>query len=283
MAKKLITLLSLLIIACDTGNLTVVADLPRALSEASGIENVNNSEFLWMINDSGNNPILFGLENSGAIKKQIKIKAKNHDWEDLAADKLGNIYIGDFGNNANKRKDLVILKVNNDSLNYENIGVEKISFYYPEQTEFPPNTNDMHFDSEAFFHFKDSLFLFTKSRAKNDFGKTNLYKIPATAGNHKAQYVSSFNTCNNFGCWVTSVDINDAGNKIALLTEHSVWIISDFKTSNFFSGTIIKYSFNHSSQKESVLFKNDSTLYITDERSGVKGGNLYEFSLNENN
>ncbi|PTM11957.1 MAG: hypothetical protein DA407_00300 [Bacteroidetes bacterium] len=279
MAKKLITILILLIFACDTGDLTVVTDLPRVLSEVSGIEKVNKFELFWMINDSGNSPILFGLDSLGTIKKQIKIKAKNHDWEDLASDKSGNLYIGDFGNNANKRKDLVILKVINDSLNFENIGVEQISFYFPEQKKFPPKVNDMHFDSEAFIYYNDSLFLFTKSRTKMSYGKTNLYKISAEKGNHKAEFISSFTTCSDVGCWITSVDINEEENKIAILTEHSVWIISDFNSSNFFSGTTTKYPFNHRSQKESVLFKNDSTLYITDERSNGRGGKLYSFNI----
>lgn len=278
--KKILSLFCLLLVGCETGNVNIIADLPRTLHEASGIEKLNNSDFIWMINDGGNKSILFGLDSLGTIKKQIKIKAKNHDWEDLTKDKSGNLYIGDFGNNANKRKNLVILKVNNDSLKSSNaIGVKQISFYYPEQKEFPPSLNKMNFDSESFVHYNDSLFIFTKSRSKNNYGKTNLYKIPAIKGHHKAQFISSFTTCTDYGCWVTSADINEAENKIAILTEHSVWIMSNFYSSNFFSGTAKKYPFEHHSQKESVIFKNDSTLYITDERSGPKGGNLYEFSI----
>ncbi|MFT5217274.1 MAG: hypothetical protein ACI83H_002411 [Glaciecola sp.] len=278
---RLLIIISFALVSCNTGNLTVVTDLPRTLSEASGIEKVNNSAFIWMINDSGNKSILYGLDSLGTIKKQVNIKAKNHDWEDLASDKSGNLYIGDFGNNENKRKNLVILKVMNDSLkSLGGIDVEEISFFYPEQKQFPPVKNKMHFDCEAFFHYNDSLFLFTKSRTKNELGKTNLYKIPAIKGHHKAEFISSFTTCDDYGCWITSADINEEENKIAILTEHSVWIISDFKSSNFFSGIITKYPFNHSSQKESVLFKNDSTLYITDERSKAKGGKLYELTIN---
>ena len=114
--KKLIALFYVLLLACDTGNLTVVTELPKSLREASGLEKIPNSNFLWMINDSGNKSILYGLNSSGEIIKQLKINAKNKDWEDLASDSTGNIYIGDFGNNANERKKLTILKVNNDSL-----------------------------------------------------------------------------------------------------------------------------------------------------------------------
>lgn len=278
--KKLIALFYIFLLACDTGNLSVVSDLPNSLKEASGLETSANSNLLWMINDSGNKSILYGLDSLGSIKKQIKIDAKNRDWEDLASDKKGNIYIGDFGNNLNQRKKLSILKVLKDSLNSDKkIDVEKITFYYPEQTEFPPKNKDMHFDCESLIFYNDSLFLFTKSRSKKDFGRTNLYKIPAEKGHHEAEYISTFNTCTNYGCWVTSADINDSENSIVLLTENSAWVFTDFKSSDFFKGNVTQYSFEHYSQKESAIFKNDSTLYITDERNGPKGGNLYEFSI----
>lgn len=278
--KKLIALFYIFLLACDTGNLTVVSDLPKSLKEASGLEQISNSNLLWMINDSGNKSILYGLDTLGKIKKRLKINSKNHDWEDLTSDELGNIYIGDFGNNRNERKNLRILKVSNKSLNSnKEIDAEKISFFYPDQTKFPPKNKKLHYDCEAFFHYNDSLFLFTKSRTKKDFGKTNLYKIPAVKGHHEAEFVSSFNTCADFGCWITSADINSAENKIALLTEHSVWVISDFKATNFFEGTIVSYPFEHYSQKESVIFKNDTLIYVTDERSKGKGGKLYSFLL----
>ena len=169
--------------SCNTGNLKIIADLPKTLNEASGIEKTIDSDLIWMLNDGGNSPKLYGVSISGKIKKELKINAKNNDWEDLTSDQEGNIYIGDFGNNANKRKNLAILKVSKDSLeNKGEVNIERISFKYENQTKFPPKKKNLYFDCEAFFHFNDSLYLFTKSRVKNDFGKTNLYRIPAKQG-----------------------------------------------------------------------------------------------------
>ena len=124
-----------------------------------------------------------------------------------------------------------------------------------------------------------SIFVKLTLRTKDDYGKTNLYKIPAKKGRHKAEYISSFTTCNSYSCWVTSADINASENKVVLLTEHSAWIFNDFKSSNFFKGNITQFPLEHYSQKESVLFKNDSTLYIADEYLGFSGGNVYEFKI----
>lgn len=279
--KKLIVLSYILLIACNTGNLTIIADLPMSLKEASGLEKTPNSNLLWMINDSGNKPILYGIDTLGAIKKQLKINAKNRDWEDLASDDKGNLYIGDFGNNDNDSKNLSILMVNKNDLNTtKTINPKQILFTYPEQTKFPPKKKKRHFDCEAFFHYNDSLYLFTKSRNSEDKGKTNLYQIPAKPGKFKAKYLNSFSTCNDSGCWVTSADINNKKDKIVLLTEHSAFIFSNFKENDFLSGDFRQLYFNHKSQKESVIFKNDSTLLITDEYLGVNGGNLYELKIN---
>ena len=84
--------------------------LPSQLNEISGIEIINDTIFV-AINDSGNEPILFLLNKEAKILKTVKINgAENNDWEDLAADEE-HIYIGDFGNNLNKRKELIIYKV----------------------------------------------------------------------------------------------------------------------------------------------------------------------------
>lgn len=272
-------ILLLIFCSCNTGKLKVVNDLPMSLKEVSGIETDSHDSSLWMVNDSGNKPILFKVDTKGTIIKQITIKAKNRDWEDLTTDPKGNIYIGDFGNNENNSKHLKILKVSKDSLHLNSVIPEKIKFNYPEQTKFPPKKKDRYFDCESFFFYNDSLFLFTKSRNSKHRGKTNLYKLPSKPGTYKATYINTFNTCDDLGCWVTSADINKDGSKVALLTENNVFVFSGLNSSNFFTSKVTRYNFKYDSQKESVCFKNDSTLYIADEYRGVDGGNLYEFKL----
>lgn len=279
-AKRLIFLFALLT-ACNTGNLKVIADLPVSLNEVSGITLDKTSDLIWMVNDSGNKPILYGVDTLGNIRKSFKIKAKNRDWEDLTMDDKGHLYIGNFGNNDNDSKGLSILKIHADSLvsNQKKIKPEIIAFTYPEQKKFPPKKSKRHFDCEAFFYFKDSLYLFTKSRAPKTPGITKIYKLPTKKGTYKAEYVNTFNTCKDDDCWVTSADISDSGDKLALLTENSVFMFSELNTDDFFASNVKQYKFDYKSQKESVAFKNDTTLYIADEYLGNNGGNLYEFPI----
>ncbi len=284
MTSKVLAILFLLVIlSCksqtDSG-LTIISDLPLTLKEASGIEKTQDSEILWMINDGGNKPILYGVNNKGDIIKQIKVKAKNRDWEDVTTDEKGNLYIGNFGNNDNDSKNLSILKIaKNDLDSKEEVTPKIISFSYPDQKKFPPKKNKRHFDCEAFIAYNDSLYLFTKSRSPKDHGKTNLYSLPTKKGDYKAKYLNSFSTCEEKGCWVTSADINKSKNKLVLLTEKGVLVFSKFKNTFFFKSEVKQYKFNSTTQKESICFKNDSTLYITDEYQGISGGNLYELKI----
>ena len=278
--RFLVCFLFFLALGCETGNLKVIADLPSSLDEVSGIQLVPFSEHIWMLNDGGNSPKLYSVTPKGKIKTELKIKAKNNDWEDLTSDNEGNIYIGDFGNNLNKRKNLAILKVSKDSLNKKGkIEIERINFSFPDQTKFPPKKKHMRFDCEAFFYLNDYFYVFTKSRKKQSFGLTYHYKIPAKRGNHVAEFIASFKTCDELPCWITSADISSDGKKVALLTLDAVWVFKDFEEDNFFSGNHVKNQFEFESQKESVSFYDESTLLIADEKAHGKGGKLYLFKL----
>lgn len=261
------------------GQLTILADLPKDLKEVSGTEIVAKSDLIWMINDSGNKPVLFGLNTKGKIIKEIKVRAKNRDWEDLTSDENGNIYIGDFGNNSNKRKNLSVIIVENNELDEDKAEVDIIEFKYPNQNKFPPKNKDKYFDAESFFYFNKYLYIFTKSRVGGNFGKTTLYKIPAKKGKYTAELVGEFTSCSDNECWITSADISIDRKKVVLLSQKNVLVFTDFIGDKFLSGKVKTINLKYSSQKESITFKDNNTVLITDERARNTGGNLYELKI----
>ena len=285
--KSLLFLFFSSILCCSCtryGQLKKITDLPDILEEASGVEKIQGSDILWMHNDSGNNAEIYGVTTQGNIVRKLAIEVKNNDWEDITSDEQGNLYIADFGNNDNKRKNLVIYKIAHQYLltNGE-VPVEKINFLYPDQTKYPPKKKDRFFDAESILYYKNNLYIFTKSRVKDAYGKTTLYRIPAKAGSYKAEYVSEFETCNyDSSCWITAASISPDKNKVALLNHNTVFVFSNFTGDNFFNGNCSRYELNHTSQKEGITFKDNHTVYITDEKSHGMGGNLYEFSLKIN-
>lgn len=283
--KSFTLFVGILLIGCQTHQpLQPIASLPKSLYEVSGMVYDTHRDAFWMHTDSGNNPELFLVSKQGNVLKSIEIDTLQTDWEAMALDSQGVLYVGDIGNNANDRKQLSILTIPLDSLsNAQNPRVSAIHFYYPEQKAFPPDKKHLFFDAESLIVYQGSLYLFTKSRVQQSPGITHLYKIPTIPNSVKhpyaAQYISSFEGCPDAGCQITDADISKDSKKVVLLSHSSAWIFEDFENDNFFSGTVKQHSFHHTSQKEAVSFVNDSTLFIADEKSKMTGGKLYRFSL----
>ncbi|WP_236957876.1 hypothetical protein [Joostella atrarenae] len=277
-------IMSFFLFSCtaDYGQLKIIANTPDLLEENSGIQIINDPNSLWMVADSGNDDHIYAVNTNGNITRDINIKhAKNKDWEEITKDEEGNIFIGDFGNNDNERKDLKIYKIPNPETHKgDELEAIEINFYYPEQKKFPPKKKERFYDAEAFFYLNNNLYIFTKNRAHKFDGTTLLYKIPAKKGNHKAELISSYKTCEQpRKCAITGADISPNKKKVALLGHDKVWILKDFSDDNFFNGTIEVLSLGHDSQKEGITFINENALYITDEKTKSIGGNIYRLDL----
>lgn len=280
---KIPFLAMLLLFSCSQPILKKLFSLPGSLKENSGIEITAKSKLIWTLQDSGNPAEIYGIDANGKIAQTIQItNAKNNDWEDLTSDEAGNLYIGDFGNNDNERKNLAIYKIDASALNKKQAASSKISFYYPEQTEFPPKKSKMIFDVEAFFFYKDNFYLFTKNRSAKFNGETTLYQVPNKPGNHAAKRIGKFTTCDKFNhCAITGADISPDGKKVALLTSSFVWLFTGYKTVNFLGGNAQQIDLDDFSQKEGLCFSGNNKLLISDEKKKSSGGNLYEFDLSK--
>jgi hypothetical protein len=74
----------------------------RSLPEASGIARSRRYPgIFWVHNDSGNPPALFAIHRDGSVVREFRLAVPNIDWEDIAADNEGHLYVGDIGNNGN--------------------------------------------------------------------------------------------------------------------------------------------------------------------------------------
>ncbi|AOZ98152.1 SdiA-regulated/phytase-like domain-containing protein [Flavobacterium commune] len=279
-----IVLLSSLFSFCqrESSVISELYTLPKQLKEVSGIVFTESSKLLWTLEDSGNANEIYAVDNQGKLKKSISIaQTENIDWEDITKDGQGNLYIGDFGNNENTRKDLAIYKIAKDSLQNESvIPSYKISFVYPEQTEFPPKKTKLFYDVEAFVEYKNNFYLFTKNRSKGFDGTTLLYKVPNKAGFHQAELLGEFKAEGDYqNAAITSATISPDGKKVVLLSHSKIWIFQNFTSDNFFSASVNKVDLQHFSQKEAICFKDNTTLLIADEKTKKIGGLVYQLDL----
>jgi len=108
-----------------------------AIRESSGIvASRRHPGIFWTHNDSGGKPELFAIRLDGSLAGRYQVNdAQARDWEDIAIDGRGFLYIGDIGNNRGDRRDLMIYKVREPETLAER-GVlsvqERIPLSYPE-------------------------------------------------------------------------------------------------------------------------------------------------------
>lgn len=253
-----------------------LTETPNDLDESSGLETSTLGCF-WSHNDSGNTAELYCLDTTGIIVRQISVSGdENTDWEDLARDEEGSLYIGNFGNNSLNRTDLRIVKIPMiDTVSQVAHVSDTIRFTYPDQNGFPPDGSYGNFDMEAFFHFDGHLHLFSKDRSNPSTGFSKHYQLPDSGGTYVAELLDSVELGHTgFVMAVTAADISEDGSAMALLSADRIWYFSDFTGSDFFSGTMQSLQLGHFSQKEALCFQN-GFMYLTDERSFGLGGGMY--------
>ena len=202
------------------------------LREISGIE-FDKFNRLWAINDSGDQPKLYRLNEDGSIAKEILVtNAKNIDWEDMTQNKFGHFFLGDFGNNKNDRKWLTIYKIENPiDIKSDTTEAEIIKFTYPEMDGSPIQPDQRNFDLEAFVALGRHLYLFTKNRTEPFDGITKVYKVGDHAANFDAELIDSFQTCTTMEklCWITSAALSPDRSKLVLLDSTSIWLFENFQ------------------------------------------------------
>ncbi len=270
--------------ACSNyAQLHTVTKLPKSLKENSGMVMLNENH-IWVIEDSGNKDEIYEVNLEGKITRTLAIKdVKNHDWEELTKDDQNNVYIGDFGNNDNDRKNLSIYIIPNPvEVSKKHVEAKRITFSYPEQKEFPYHEEKRIYDCEAFFYLNNSLYLFTKDRSKPYTGTCLLYKIPAKPGDYKAELLGSFHFGDTFDTGsITAATISKDHQKVVLLTHKMLYLLENFEEDDFFSGKLSSINMEHISQKEAVSFKDKNTLLISDEAEKHGRAHLYEIQLSE--
>jgi hypothetical protein len=201
-----------------------------------------------------------GVLISGAI---------NVDWEDIAVDSAGNIYIGDIGNNWNVRRDLVVYMIREPNpYSRASVYVERrIPFEYPDQKAYPPPPKQKNFDAEALFHANNHLYILTKNRGN---WKTTLYRLETAAANrfNQAIRLGEFNARN----WVTAADATPDGNKLVVLTLSALWMFEcvPAKNESWLDGRVWWLPIKNGGMCEGVCFSGDNILISNESRALIR-------------
>ncbi len=268
-------------------SLQVMTAFPAEVDESSGL--FYSLHGIWTHNDSGGGPELFQVSSTDPQVMQIVEvgNADARDWEELAYDSTF-LYIGDFGNNKGKRKDLTIYKLPHRFLQSDTASVtaSKIEFHYPDQTSFDSGAYNHNFDCEAMIAVGDSLYLFSKNHVNK---RCRLYSLPKSEGKYEATLKAEFDTEG----LITAADYDAQSGVLALLgynvyqklgkyhNKPFVWLIDSIPGNNFLSGDAVRVNLAFEQQTEGICFGKDGQLIISCEGEGKGHGYLYSFEYSK--
>ncbi|MDO7846118.1 hypothetical protein Q5H92_07120 [Hymenobacter sp. M29] len=241
-----------------------IGRLPRSMRESSGLARADTLATFWTHGDGGTLAQLTQFGLPGAVRRRLDLAPlPNVDWEDLARDAVGRLYIGDFGNNRSQRLDLAIYRL---SLRGGRPVVDTIAFRYPDQRAFPPGRGRRNFDCEAFYWYQDSLHLFSKDRSRRQL--TKHYVLPARPG----RYVAALRDSIRLGRPITAADISPDGRTVALLGYGGVFFLTNAPGRRLFDGPKRFRALPRTGQAEGLVFESDSVFLVSNERGRLFRG-----------
>ncbi len=248
-----------------------VGKLPRVINESSGLANGEEPGVFWTQNDSGDAARIFAINGEGRLigvagSEGVQIEgARNVDWEDLANDFRGNLLIGAFGNNGNRRRDLSVYRVPmpDPAAAISARATARWPFYYPDQRHFPPA--DDNYDCEAMFVASGQIYLITKHRGNS---MTTLYRLNSPR-EHEANALEMIQRANLRGMVTGAASWND-GERVAVLTYYGVWLFEppERDGARLFEG-VVGWLPIRAHQVEAITFIDRDTLLITNEQRDV--------------
>lgn len=147
-------------------------NLPEALVETSGLYCPEDNA-AYTVNDSGNKPVIYKMNDKGQVVDQQLLAAKNIDWEALTGDG-SHFYVGDVGNNSGKRKSV---KVHILPKGESGTGLSSLNIVYLNNVLAENEYTQHDLDAEALVSMGDNLFLFSKSW---NTGKLFIYTLSKT-------------------------------------------------------------------------------------------------------
>lgn len=175
-----------------TGGVKLADVAAKFIDEASGIaDSRTNPGVLWLHNDSGDGPYLYGVDRKGQLRAVYKVgSATARDWEDMAWGPGPNgkgsfLYMGDIGDNASRRTDAVVYRIPEPKISAK-VGTKKD----PLQTDAPTIRRDFQYPDGP--HNAEALLCHPKTGilyivTKEPSGVSGVYKFPTEPANGQAK------------------------------------------------------------------------------------------------
>jgi hypothetical protein len=171
----------------------------------------------WTHNDKGNAPMLYAISREGTLLAEYHVAATHDDWEDVAADEHGNLYVGNIGNNDAARDWLEVHRIPEpDPSAGEPGGSYSLKVERTWRLRFPGEP----FDCESLFVRGAHGYVISKVF---DGAPATVYRFPLDAdGDARLEPVATLPTRGP----VTAADLSPDGASLAVLTYGELLVFS---------------------------------------------------------
>jgi hypothetical protein len=187
---------------------------PRIV-ESSGVVASRRYSVYWTHNDGGGpkKQVLYAIDREGNTRASFPVVGVTlHDWEDLAIDSAGHLYIGDIGNNDSKRDALAVYEIEEPN---PRAGAERISPKRVWNLRFPKAP----FDCESLFVWKD--YGYVVSKVFNN-ARAQIFRFPLKETNRPLTLELVATT--KIESPVTGADISADGTLLGLVAKNGAYV-----------------------------------------------------------
>jgi hypothetical protein len=186
------------------------------IPESSGIVASRKHEGVyWTHNDSGNPPELFAITREGQLIHKFEVAAKNVDWEDLALDDAGHIYIADTGNNNRDRTEVHVYRVDEPDPRAKPPGNGAKTPPLRVNAHWRLNYPDKPFDCESLFLLGGKAYLISKNLTG---AAAVIYRFDLAAPMNRPVVLEHVTEIPLIHAPVTAADVSEDGKRLAVMT-----------------------------------------------------------------
>jgi hypothetical protein len=188
----------------------------RAITESSGVVvSRRDPELFWTHNDGGGKrQVLYGMTRYGKPLAEFRVTgALLEDWEDIAADNEGHLFLGDIGNNDAKRHSIAVHEVDEPDVTRAQNGIVRATRTWILQ--FP----DKPFDCESLVVWQGYGYLISKVF---DDERAGLYRFSLTNS-------ATLQTIEHLGDLkidspVTGADLSQDGRLLGIVAKNGAYV-----------------------------------------------------------
>ena len=188
---------------------------PRIKESSGVVASRRYTNVYWTHNDGGGpkKQVLYAIDREGNTRAFFSvIGATLHDWEDIAIDDGGHIYIGDIGNNENKRDTLAVYEIDEPN---PQAGTGDVSPKHAWNLKFPKAP----FDCESLFVWKDYGYVVSKVFDK---ARAQIFRFPLKDTNAALRLELVATT--KIESPVTGADISADGTLLGLVAKNGAYV-----------------------------------------------------------